>query len=67
MIIVLNDILQQQELMVEDNHPPHDDSPNEVYSFSKMLTSTEASTHAAGIYIPKEHAERCFPPLVCFG
>ncbi|KAK2354391.1 auxin response factor [Trifolium repens] len=55
--------LQQQELMVEDNHPPHDDSPNEVYSFSKMLTSTEASTHAAGIYIPKEHAERCFPPL----
>ncbi|GAU39545.1 hypothetical protein TSUD_37980 [Trifolium subterraneum] len=46
--------------MVEDNHP-FDDS--EVYSFKKILTSNEASTHATGLYIPKEHADRCFPPL----
>ncbi|XP_045793359.1 auxin response factor 2-like [Trifolium pratense] len=51
--------LKQQEFMVEDNHP-FDDSPSEVYSFKKMLTSIE---DAAGLYIPKEHAERCFPSL----
>ncbi|PNX63195.1 auxin response factor 3-like protein, partial [Trifolium pratense] len=45
--------------MVEDNHP-FDDSPSEVYSFKKMLTSIE---DAAGLYIPKEYAERCFPSL----
>ncbi|WJX19970.1 ADP-ribosylation factor 2, variant 2 [Trifolium repens] len=48
--------------MVEENHP-QDDIPNEVYSFTKILTSMEASTRAAGLYIPKEHADRCFPPL----
>jgi hypothetical protein len=52
--------------MVGENHP-QDDIPNEVYSFTKILTSMEASTHAAGLYIPKEHADRCFPSLVCFG
>jgi hypothetical protein len=52
--------------MVGENHP-QDDIPNEVYSFTKILTSMEASTRAAGLYIPKEHADRCFPPLVCFG
>ncbi|WJX87459.1 hypothetical protein P8452_69652 [Trifolium repens] len=51
--------LQQQELMVEENQPI-DASPSQIYSFTKML---EASTHAAALYIPKEHAERCFPPL----
>ncbi|KAK2457221.1 auxin response factor [Trifolium repens] len=54
--------LKQQEFMVEENHA-QDDSPSEVYSFTKILTSMEASPHAVGLYIPKEHADRCFPSL----
>jgi hypothetical protein len=52
--------------MLEENHQ-FDDNPSEVYSFTKILTSMEASPHAVGLYIPKEHADRCFPSLVCFG
>lgn len=56
--------MKQQEIILEDNHAIQ--SPSELYSFSQILTSSEIST-LGGLYIPKEHAERCFPPLVCFG
>ncbi|GAU35441.1 hypothetical protein TSUD_363970 [Trifolium subterraneum] len=50
---------EQQGFMEEDNHP-QDDSPSQIYTFAKML---ETSTQADRLYIPKEHAERCFPRL----
>ncbi|GAU49620.1 hypothetical protein TSUD_192590 [Trifolium subterraneum] len=50
--------LKQQEFMVE-NQDPLDDSPSEIYSFTRILNSTETSRHAAGLYIPNQHADRC--------
>ncbi|CAK8561182.1 unnamed protein product [Lathyrus sativus] len=59
-LVTLFPLPEQQEIILEDNHAIQ--SPSELYSFSKILTSAEIST-LDGLYIPKEHAERCFPPL----
>ncbi|KEH19316.1 auxin response factor 14 [Medicago truncatula] len=59
-LVTLFPLLEQQEYVLEDNHALH--SPDEIYSFSKLLTSMETSTQG-GLYIPKQHADRCFPQL----
>ncbi|XP_058744380.1 auxin response factor 2-like [Vicia villosa] len=59
-LLTLFPLPEQQEIILEDNHAIQ--SPSELYSFNKILTSTEIST-LGRLYIPKEHAERCFPPL----
>ncbi|KAI5420973.1 hypothetical protein KIW84_044716, partial [Lathyrus oleraceus] len=59
-LVTLFPLPEQQEIILEDNHAIR--SPSELYSFSQILTSSEIST-LGGLYISKEHAERCFPPL----
>ncbi|KAI5420965.1 hypothetical protein KIW84_044712 [Lathyrus oleraceus] len=59
-LVTLFPLSKQQEIILENNHAIQ--SPSELYSFSQILTSSEIST-LGGLYIPKEHAERCFPPL----
>ncbi|KAI5420968.1 auxin response factor 4 [Lathyrus oleraceus] len=59
-LVTLFPLPEQQEIILEDNHAIQ--SPSELYSFSQILTSSEIST-LGGLYISKEHAERCFPPL----
>jgi len=44
----------------EDNHVP---PRTTTYSFSKVLTPSDTSTHG-GFSIPKRHADECFRPLV---
>ncbi|XP_068473663.1 auxin response factor 2A-like isoform X2 [Phaseolus vulgaris] len=47
------------DLENEDNHVP---LRTATYSFSKVLTPSDTSTHG-GFSIPKRHADECFRPL----
>ncbi|XP_057721888.1 auxin response factor 4-like isoform X1 [Arachis stenosperma] len=53
---------KQDELSSKDTDTAQIPSRSSVYSFSKILTSSDSGAHG-GFSIPKRHAYECFPPL----
>ncbi|MED6158905.1 hypothetical protein PIB30_037366 [Stylosanthes scabra] len=53
---------KQDELSLEDTDTAPIPRKSSVYSFSKILTSSDSSAHG-GFSIPKRRAYECFPPL----
>lgn len=55
--------MQQDNLRLEVEENDQIPSITTTYTFSKILTPSDTSTHG-GFSVPKKHADECFPPLV---
>ncbi|KAH1195534.1 Auxin response factor 7 [Glycine max] len=60
--VTLVPALKQDNLRLEVEENDQIPSITTTYTFSKILTPSDTSTHG-GFSVPKKHADECFPPL----